>query len=261
MPVFSHLHCYKKLATHVVVGMGAASFWRGAWYVLDDNLFPNNKEASAASSLALGVVGMAASQGLVARAEQMTTLLRMGGPMVARFGAIYSVALSVVLVWRGTWVGWDCLYERYLSNEYDNNNNKSTSIIAVSAAAAKSTDPGHATTSGVLSHVVAVSLLLAAGLFTSVLAPPAAISIIRDVTVKGASTYQAPVQLLMDQFLGRGAARTMATTSVRGSPASRGRLAAASHTIAAARAPQQPYSTRFHTVAFAKLGERKLARG
>jgi hypothetical protein len=260
MPVFTHLRSFKTVATHVVVGMGAASFWRGAWYVLDDNLFPDNKEASAMASLGLGVAGMAASQGLVARAERSSALLLprilgRAGPMVARFGAIYSVALSVVLVWRGTWVGWDCLYERYVN--HSNYNIKSPATVTV----ANSTDPGHATMSGVLSHVVAVSLLLGAGLFTSVLAPPAAISVIRDATVKGASNYrhyQGPAQAVMDQFLGR-AAGGMTRTSMLGSSrnntdlllsaTARGLSAARSVTVPARM--DQPY-TRFQTLAYEK---------
>lgn len=214
MPVFADLRCFKTLTKHVVVGMGAASFWRGAWYVLDDNLFPDNPEASAASSFGLGVLGMAVSQGLVARAERTVTTaspkawMRLR-PSAARFGAIYTVAISCVLVWRGTWVGWDCLYERYV--------NKTKGSDQSSVA---STDPGHATQSGILSHAVAVTLLLGAGLFSSVLAPPAAISVIRDLTVKGTSTYQGQAQVVMDQFLGR-SGRWMPNISTRGMSAAR----------------------------------------
>jgi hypothetical protein len=157
----------KNVLTHVGVGMGAASFWRGAWYVLDDHLFPENPAASAAWSWGLGVLGMAASQGLVEKCE---VLQKRGSQIplkVARFGALYTVAVSCVLVWRGTWLGWDVLYE-YTHPQND----------------VKSTDPGHATTSGVLSHVLAVSVLVGTGLFASVLAPPAATSVICDLTVR-----------------------------------------------------------------------------
>ena len=71
MPSFQALNCYKSLGTHVLVGMGAASFWRGAWYVLDDHLFPDDPAQSATASLGLGVAGMAASQGLMERAERL----------------------------------------------------------------------------------------------------------------------------------------------------------------------------------------------
>lgn len=211
---FQALKCSKTLATHVFVGMGAASFWRGAWYVLDDHLFPNNAELSAAVSLTAGTVGMAASQGLVARAERLSSVsplstttspssssaktsstIRSGFRRIplqlARFGALYTVAVSCVLIWRGTWVGWDCVYERIHPEQ-------------------KSTDPGHATRSGVLSHVAAVAALLGTGLFASVLAPPAAVSVIRDVAVKATKTagsrskqqYQGPAQAVANRLFG-----------------------------------------------------------
>jgi hypothetical protein len=233
---FAAVNCYKTLATHVFVGMGAASFWRGAWYILDDHLFPDNAAYSAAASLGLGAAGMAASQGLVARAEQLAEKLKVsqskrtktkdvsnssiqtaqplrlrsspkilqGTVSLARFGALYTVAVSCVLVWRGTWVGWDVLYEYvYLSSHPDN---------------AKSTDRGHATHSGLMSHAVAVGLLLGTGLFASVLAPPAAVSVIRDFAVKtGGSNYMGPAQIVANRLFGSGSVaasqRTLSATS------------------------------------------------
>lgn len=235
---FAAVSSYKTLATHVFVGMGAASFWRGAWYILDDHLFPDNSALSAAASLGLGAAGMAASQGLVARAEQLAENLKIsqsklirtkvnkstasnsnstsnsnsstrsstlhktppimqspkilqGTVAVARFGALYTVAVSCVLVWRGTWVGWDVLYEyMYLRSDPEN---------------PKSTDRGHATHSGLLSHFTAVGLLLGTGLFASVLAPPAAVSVIRDFAVKtGGSTYMGPAQIVANRLFGSG---------------------------------------------------------
>jgi hypothetical protein len=177
----------RTLATHVVVGVGAASFWRGAWYLLDDHLYPEDPVKSAAASMGLGVIGLTASQGLVERAERLALskkVVRPSSLAIARFGAIYSVAVSCVLVWRGTWVGWDCLYE-YLHP----------------CEKAKSTDPGHATHSGLLSHAAALTLLLTTGLFASVLAPPAAISVIRDHTVRSrAATYSGPAQSMVNQL-------------------------------------------------------------
>jgi hypothetical protein len=223
---FAAVNCYKTLATHVFVGMGAASFWRGAWYILDDHLFPENAALSAATSLGLGAAGMAASQGLVARAEQLAEKLKVsqskivkaasastnktrissspqilkGTVAVARFGALYTVAVSCVLVWRGTWVGWDVLYEYvYLSSHPEN---------------PKSTDRGHATHSGLMSHVTAVGLLLGTGLFASVLAPPAAVSVIRDLAVKtGGSNYMGPAQIVANRLFGSGSGSAAAATA------------------------------------------------
>jgi hypothetical protein len=105
---------------------------------------------------------------------------------MARFGALYTVAVSCVLVWRGTWLGWDVVYEYFYPH-------------------AKSTDRGHATHSGLASHTTAVGLLLATGLFASVLAPPAAVSVIRDFAVKtGASSsgYMGPAQVVANRLFG-----------------------------------------------------------
>ncbi|KAL3938620.1 MAG: hypothetical protein SGARI_001672, partial [Bacillariaceae sp.] len=155
----------KTVLTHVGVGMGAASFWRGAWYILDDHLFPDNPALSAGTSLGMGTVGMALSQGLVhkveeiaaqaARAKESTSVSRRRQLLplkVARFGALYTIAVSCVLVWRGT-------------------------------------------------HFLAVGALVGSGLFASVLAPPAATGIIRDFSIKaGSKAYQGPAQKLMQQI-------------------------------------------------------------
>jgi hypothetical protein len=169
MPLFQAITCYKQLGQHVLVGMGAASFWRGAWYVLDDHLFPDDPETSALTCLGLGTLGLRASQGLVARAERLmhSHKHRPVALATARFGALYTIAVSCVLVWRGTWVGWDCLYEKMHPQKE------------------QATSRGHATHSGLLSHVTAVTMLLGTGAFASVLAPPAAVSIIRDLAVRG----------------------------------------------------------------------------
>jgi hypothetical protein len=194
------------------VGMGAASFWRGAWYILDDHLFPNDAAQSAAASLGLGILGMAASQGLVARAERLavkaaqstssslmvprSTLHRLTLP-AARFGALYTVAVSCVLVWRGTWIGWDVLYERFhpaqqrsmtYTSSHPGEHEESHVTSHPTMMTIRSTDPGHATHSGLLSHLTALCLLLGTGLFASVLAPPAAVSVIRDIAVKTGQT-------------------------------------------------------------------------
>jgi|UPI000581AA37 hypothetical protein len=220
MPAFRPLASTRMLLTHVGVGMGAASFWRGAWYVLDDHLFPENATHSAAASLVLGVVGMGASQGLVARAEALSqkTPKRKLPVAAARFGALYTVAVSCVLVWRGTWVGWDCLYER-LHPHPDT----------------KSTDPGHATHSGMLSHVVSVTLLLATGLFASVLAPPAAVSVIRDWSIhSGSRAYSGPAQSVFNKlFPSSSSSSSVQTAGGNGFSPSRAFLSTTSNRLSA----------------------------
>ncbi|GAX20934.1 hypothetical protein FisN_1Lh407 [Fistulifera solaris] len=191
----------KTVLTHVAIGMGSASFWRGAWYVLDDHLFPENKEYSALASFGLGTLGMAASQGLVARMENFAKMEKYPVRLsLLRFGALYSIAVSCVLVWRGTWIGWDCLYAR-MHPLIAENERKTETINA--------TDPGHATKSGFLSHVAACTILMGTGFFASVLAPPAAASVIRDLAVStGGKVYNGPAQSVARQFLGRVVAPT-----------------------------------------------------
>lgn len=179
----------RTVATHVGIGMASASFWRGAWYVLDDNLFPDAPFNSALASLSLGAVGMAASQGLVEKAESLSKQGSVRRLCVVRFGAIYSVAMSCVLVWRGTWLLWDCVYEQITENH--------------------PTTPGHLSKSGILSHGIASVGLLGCGLFASVLAPPAAASVIRDIAVKaGHKPYAGPAQQVVRSFFGNGRSAT-----------------------------------------------------
>lgn len=162
---------------------------------MDDHLYPEEPVKSALASWSLGVAGMATSQGLVRRAEKLahkasTSSLTLSS---ARVGALYTVAVSCVLVWRGTWLGWDCLYEYWHPSK------------------AKAVDPGHATHSGLLSHSLALTLLLGTGLFASVLAPPAQISVLRDVAVRS-SAYQGPAQSMVNGLL-QGPTRRSLTTS------------------------------------------------
>jgi Fuseless len=225
MPLFVRQNV-KTVLTHVGVGMGAASFWRGAWYVLDDHLFPDDKEKSALASLVLGVAGMTASQGLMHACEDMARK-KFASPLAVK--TAYTVAVSVVLVWRGTWVGWDCVYERL--HPHNNSNNQQLLMSEGGTVLIRSTDPGHATHSGLLSHLTALSLLLGTGLFASVLAPPAAVSVLRDWAVRtatpGTVAYQGPGQVLAQRLFGAGgssgAISTMSTSASPGalSPAGR----------------------------------------
>jgi Fuseless len=236
-------------------------------YLLDDHLFPDNAEHSALASLGLGTAGMMASQGMIGRIEQMAAnhakkMLSPAHLKVLRFGALYSVAVSCVLVWRGTWVGWDCLYERSHAHSTRSSNRTLVEDGAAATTAniivARATDPGHATRSGMLSHVVAVTLLLGTGLFASVLAPPAAISVIRDWTVKSGSSaaaaaatassgrsgrassaYTAPAQSLVQQLFG-GSSSSSTASVARYTSSSRGASSRLMHHNAPFRRLQMP---------------------
>ena len=207
---FSACDNYQTVFFHVFVGMCSASFWRGSWYIFDDLLFPNQKELSAVSSLLLGTSGMVLVQGCIRRMERLTVgmyhyfrlSLRQARTLhsVLRFGAIYSLVLSVVCIWRGTWMSWDLLYAKYFNiqrvadiaqalHEHDGERSEPE------ATAIHASDPGHALQSGLLSHCGAVIALCALGIFSSVFAPPAAVSIIRDRTVL--SSARTPIQRLL----------------------------------------------------------------
>ena len=166
---FSAFALRGKIIKQVSIGIACASYWRGIWYIIDDNLFPNNKFYSASSSLALGTIGLGLSQSFIAnRVENDMMRKEVGLPIrhastAARFGALYCVSTSCVLVWRGSWLLWDILYEEmFREQEF------------------KATDPKHLTKSGFLSHFCASVGLLTFGYFTSALAPPARLTILRD---------------------------------------------------------------------------------
>ena len=194
---------------HVLVGMCSASFWRGAWYILDDVLFPQEKELSAISSIMLGTVGMLSVQGSLERIETYTLQLKSKHEWLStqsirhvhsvfRFATIYSLVLSVVCVWRGTWMSWDLVYAKY----YNDYAGIETGIVSSSSSSSDSngdneeihndriqaSDPGHALRSGLMSHYTAVIILSCLGIVASVFAPPAAISIIRDTTIFSTKT-------------------------------------------------------------------------
>lgn len=178
---------------NVLVGCCAASFWRGAWYVLDDNLFPEEPVKSASSSLMAGTAGMFLSQGLIKRYEILVnhspSELRFPKGLY-RFGALYCTAFSVILVWRGAWLSWDCFYEGLHSKQAWHSSKGSFLHHSVyhqlheDVAEVEATDRGHATKSGLFSHITAICILVGMGTFASVVAPPAAISILKDKAVK-----------------------------------------------------------------------------
>lgn len=160
----------------VAIGIACASYWRGMWYLLDDNLFPNNPFYSATTCLGLGTGGLAFTQGYIAKkAKKDLVRQRKNLPRhyssIARFGTLYCVSTSCVLVWRGTWMLWDIAYEQFHKDNV------------------KATDPNHLTKSGILSHGCAVGGLLIFGYFASVLAPPARVSVLKDCALK-AKTWQ-----------------------------------------------------------------------
>ena len=82
-----------------LVGAGAASFWRGAWYSMDALVFPDDVRRSCAASLALGFGGFALAHEAIPRLAPATP--------AARGLTLYAAALSCVAAWRGVWLSWD----------------------------------------------------------------------------------------------------------------------------------------------------------
>lgn len=161
----------KPISAQVGVGMLCASYWRGMWYVCDDNLFPNNPLYSGTASLVIGTSGLAITQGSMAyfyqkQMQKNKKLPYLYSPL-ARFSTLYCVSVSCVLVWRGAWILCDVAYN-HLNKEQ-----------------AKCTDRHHLTYSGTLSHFGAAIGLLAMGRFSSVLAPPSNISLLKDLAFRG----------------------------------------------------------------------------
>jgi hypothetical protein len=164
-----------SIPIQIAVGIASASYWRGMWYILDDNLFPNDPIASAVTCLVGGTLGLATVQGVVARkaeyyASKDIQKLPSSYTKIARFGTLYCVATSCILVWRGTWIACDVVYEKMTNHS--------------------ALEPGHMTTSGIWTHVLATAGLLAVGRFSSVLGPPSRISILKDTAFQATTWHQ-----------------------------------------------------------------------
>mmetsp|Transcript_54125 Transcript_54125/g.114999 ORF Transcript_54125/g.114999 Transcript_54125/m.114999 type:complete len:254 (+) Transcript_54125:125-886(+) len=235
-----------SLSVQVATGMLCASYWRGAWYVLDHTLYPENRLASGAVSLAAGSCLLGMKQHVLSPSYNGTKyLVRMLPPpknislrtryvQTNRFVILYGIASACVLIWRGTWLLWDEGAHRVadaLSTlqprlpQVGNDNDSPAKLNGNVAALIKQRQPlqqqqlpqqmlqrlplaasphkhqdhhGESTVtdhddadenvlfySGIASHVVATAGLLFLGRFASVMAPPANVSMIKDVFVHG----------------------------------------------------------------------------
>ena len=123
----------KSSLYNISIGFACASFWRGAWYIFDELLYPDDIVKSSLASLLLGSAGIITSQTIPA--FESTEVTKKNRTIYKRLWSIihksspvrlYSLALSCVLVWRGAWVGWDVLqscdrknYDRFLNDTVD----------------------------------------------------------------------------------------------------------------------------------------------
>jgi len=147
-----------------LVGAGAASFWRGAWYTMDALIFPDDVKASCAASLLGGFGGFCALHSALPRLK--------AAPPVARGAALYFAALANVAAWRGVWLSWDIA--------------TGTGFAAPSTAPPPPPEEARALRRAHLqgalaSHLSATALLFSLRHMTSTLAPPARIGVLSDL--------------------------------------------------------------------------------
>lgn len=213
-----------SLALQVVTGVLCASYWRGAWYILDYKLFPTDNLKSGIASLTLGggLLGMA--QYILSPSYNGTkAIVRMLPPprsvtlrtryiQTNRFIMLYGISTSCVLIWRGTWLMWDegahfiadTLSSRWRSEQKETNPKHCPNTTLHNAiehqhytnhnneSHSNSMTQQHVVTddeilfySGLASHVVATVGLLFMGRYASVMAPPANASMLTDLFIHG----------------------------------------------------------------------------
>ena len=214
-----------SLTLQVTIGVLSASFWRGSWYILDHTLFPDNRTKSGISSLAIGSTLLCLKQYILSPQYNGTKILVQLLPppqsislrtrylQINRFVVLYGIASSCVLIWRGTWLLSDEIAHRiaqklqlkkeddslitreitqqqyYGNSSYNNKQqHQHTTIDHHSESSVTQHDDLDEQTlfySGIASHVVATMALLSIGRFSSVMAPPANVSLLRDTFIHG----------------------------------------------------------------------------
>ena len=108
------LHPWSKLPLQIAVAMGVASFWRGAWYVMDTTVFPDDTLKSGAACLVGGTAGLAKLQRYAAsEVHRRYIARRIPPPPSVRYGLLYGMGLSCVAVCRCTWCLWDAAFEAF----------------------------------------------------------------------------------------------------------------------------------------------------
>ena len=93
-----------------------------------------------------------------------------------RSSFVYTTLVCGVAAWRGTWVVWD-----YLTEE----------VTGTKAASPSAAERYVLASSGLVSHVVSLVVLVRFGYLSSALAPPARLAVISDFEVWSARTCSA----------------------------------------------------------------------
>ena len=166
------------LATTTFVGIAVASFWRGAWYVLDETVFPSSELKSGMACFLGGVSGLATSQHvkLMMMREHVGAATRSARKRVMLFSPpTYFVGLSCVLFWRGVWCLWDSATDAYFSHS---SSSSSSSEKEEEEKVSSSYSPK--LKSGILSHAFGATALVSTGFLASAACPPAGLWVARD---------------------------------------------------------------------------------
>jgi hypothetical protein len=149
---------YGTLPVQVFTGVLCASYWRGAWYILDHTLFPNDRLLSGIVSLTSGSALLGMKQYVISPSYNGTKrLVRLLPPpksislrrryvQTNRFIVLYGIASGCILIWRGTWLLWDeaahgiaiCLDSRNNAVIRGSSSSSSSSAAATSMAQSKS---------------------------------------------------------------------------------------------------------------------------
>ena len=188
------------LATTTFVGVAVASFWRGAWYVLDEVVFPADVFKSGLACFVAGVGGLATSQHaklLLLRELSCTTKTSHRKRVLMFTPPTYFVALSCVLFWRGVWCLWDSASDAYFGvadgeddsdnstrNNNNNNDNNNNSDVREENGEDENVALGLYSSekfkSGIVSHAAGVTALVSTGFLASAACPPAGLWVARD---------------------------------------------------------------------------------
>jgi len=145
-----------------LVGAGAASFWRGAWYAMDATIFPGDVRKSCAASLGIGFGGFATLHSALPRIRS--------APPAVRGVALYLAALGNVFAWRGVWLGWDLA----------TGTGAAALVQPLLSAEEERTLRREHLKGALASHFTATALLFSVRHMTSTLAPPARIGVLSD---------------------------------------------------------------------------------
>ena len=167
------------LATTTFVGIAVASFWRGAWYVLDETVFPSSELKSGMACFLGGVSGLATSQHvkLVMMREHVGTATRSNRKRMMLFSPpTYFVGLSCVLFWRGVWCLWDSATDAYFSHSSSSSSSDKSEKEEENVSSSYSPK----LKSGILSHAFGATALVSTGFLASAACPPAGLWVARD---------------------------------------------------------------------------------